>query len=688
MKYKLINFFTLFYFIFSFSSIILFLNWQYGTIKDFHEIELNNFFNQTDNIVKVLLKKEKNEIKDIIKSNLRNYSSENLDNITELNNIDFIFTSSKSKVLNIKEATLNADIEKIIHELKTFDELDNIVNIKVNSKDYYLIVHKEKIIDKDLGRVKGYLWGATIINDNPIFINILKSDTKIEGIIFINKKEEIISSSIDKEKISDFKIPKELNKIITSRNKSYLFSRDTIYEDLDIIYIVDNNQYNYIHEKFMNKMMISVFVLIIIGILIYLFIKYLFISKLTLLRTFIHDTIQNNPTKYKNSNIVELDEIAVEFNDLYKKASESKQRLDLAMDTTKDGLWDWDVKTNEVYLSPTWKNMLGYEDDEIKSEFVEWTKRVHPDDLNKALKDLNTHLENKIPYFENIHRMKHKDGSWIWILDRGKAQFDKDGNPYRVTGFHTDITLQKKQDEENLKRDRILFEQAKNAQMGEMIGNIAHQWRQPLSTISVLASGVKMQKEFNLLDDKILVESLDGILKSTKYLTETIDTFKDYIKEDRTLERVVLQDRINKALDIVKSSLKNNHIKLINNINNIQPIETMLIIGELSQVIINILNNAKDIMVENNVKDRWIKINIEEINNKAILTIEDNGGGIPEKVLPKIFDPYFTTKHKSQGTGLGLHMSKEIIEKHLYGKLYAKNSENGAKFYIELTIVR
>ncbi|MFA9374108.1 MAG: hypothetical protein ACERKK_08115, partial [Poseidonibacter sp.] len=99
MKYKLINFFTLFYFIFSFSSILLFLNWQSGTIKDFHEIELNNFFNQTDNIVKVLLKKEKNEIKDIIKSNLRNYSTENLDNITELNNIDFIFTSFNSKVL-------------------------------------------------------------------------------------------------------------------------------------------------------------------------------------------------------------------------------------------------------------------------------------------------------------------------------------------------------------------------------------------------------------------------------------------------------------------------------------------------------------------------------------------------------------------------------------------------------------
>ncbi|MFA9374481.1 MAG: sensor histidine kinase, partial [Poseidonibacter sp.] len=233
-----------------------------------------------------------------------------------------------------------------------------------------------------------------------------------------------------------------------------------------------------------------------------------------------------------------------------------------------------------------------------------------------------------------------------------------------------------------------LFEQAKNAQMGEMIGNIAHQWRQPLSTISVLASGLKMQKEFNLLDDKILIESLDGILKSTNYLTETIDTFKDYIKEDRTLEKVVLQDRINKALDIVKSSLKNNHIKLISNINDIKPIETMLIIGELSQVIINILNNAKDIMVEKNIKDRWIEINIQEIDNKAILTIEDNGGGIPEKVLPKIFDPYFTTKHKSQGTGLGLHMSKEIIEKHLYGKLYAKNSENGAIFYIELSIVK
>jgi len=112
-----------------------------------------------------------------------------------------------------------------------------------------------------------------------------------------------------------------------------------------------------------------------------------------------------------------------------------------------------------------------------------------------------------------------------------------------------------------------------------------------------------------------------------------------------------------------------------------------MIVGELTQVLINIFNNAKDILVEQEVDDdKWIKADLIQIENKAIITIEDNGGGIPNNLISKIFDPYFTTKHQSQGTGLGLYMSKDIIEKHLHGKLSVKNSENGAIFSIELPL--
>ena len=224
------------------------------------------------------------------------------------------------------------------------------------------------------------------------------------------------------------------------------------------------------------------------------------------------------------------------------------------------------------------------------------------------------------------------------------------------------------------------------AAMGDMIGNIAHQWRQPLNLITTCASGIKIQKEFGELNDEILYENLQGIQDSAKYLSETIDTFRDFIKEEKTFKDVILQDRIDKALTIISTTLKNKFIELKNDIDYSKPIKYTLVVGELSQVIINILNNAKDVLLEKTIENPWIKIDLEQKEDKIIITIEDNGGGIPDDVMPKIFDPYFTTKHKSQGTGLGLHMSYNIITKSLRGKIYAKNTKNGAKFFIELPL--
>ncbi len=225
------------------------------------------------------------------------------------------------------------------------------------------------------------------------------------------------------------------------------------------------------------------------------------------------------------------------------------------------------------------------------------------------------------------------------------------------------------------------------AQMGEMIGNIAHQWRQPLSTISTAASGMKLEKEFDMLNDEKFNESCDIIVKNTLHLSKTIDTFRNFIKEKKEKKKVIVQDRINIALDIIEASIKDNHIELINKIDYTKPIEYVMTVGELSQVIINIFNNAKDILLLNNIKSPWIKVNLQQDNNIIRITIEDNAGGVPEDIIDKIFDPYFTTKHQSQGTGLGLHMSYQIINDHLDGLLYVKNTEYGAKFFIEFPLI-
>ncbi len=236
------------------------------------------------------------------------------------------------------------------------------------------------------------------------------------------------------------------------------------------------------------------------------------------------------------------------------------------------------------------------------------------------------------------------------------------------------------------KREKQLFESAKMAQMGEMIGNIAHQWRQPLSIISTAATGMKLEKEYGILEDKRFNEACDLIDKNSQYLSKTIDTFRNFIKEKKSEQNVVLQDRIDIAIDITKPILDNNHIKLINEIDYTNPIEHTMTIGELSQVIINIINNAKDILMEKNIQDPWIKIILQQQNNNVMITIEDNGGGIEDDYISKIFDPYFTTKHQSQGTGLGLHMSYKIITESLNGKIYVKNTNEGAKFFIDFPI--
>jgi len=240
--------------------------------------------------------------------------------------------------------------------------------------------------------------------------------------------------------------------------------------------------------------------------------------------------------------------------------------------------------------------------------------------------------------------------------------------------------------EKNLQKELQLKEQSKLAAMGAMIANIAHQWRQPLNQISIIASSTIMQQEIGTLDNTLLKESMEDIISKTQYLSEVIQTFRKFLMENKETKEVVLQDRINIALSIVKVVLDDKGIKLINNIDYDNPIKITLVVGELSEVIINIINNACDALVENKIEEPVVILDLKKEDNKVTITIEDNAGGIPENIMDKIFDEYFTTKPKDKGTGLGLHMSKKIINESLKGNLYVKNTNLGAKFFIELPL--
>jgi len=229
----------------------------------------------------------------------------------------------------------------------------------------------------------------------------------------------------------------------------------------------------------------------------------------------------------------------------------------------------------------------------------------------------------------------------------------------------SDISQEKKQ-------EKLIYQQSKMAAMGEMIGNIAHQWRQPLSIISTAATGMQIQKEHNILSDKQLNETCEIINNNAQYLSKTIDDFKNFIKGDRQKSKFDLSKQIESFLHLIEGTIKNSDIDVVLNLD-----EDISINGyenELTQCLINIFNNSKDILNEKDIKNKFIFISTYKEGENIIIKIKDNAGGIPNDILSKVFEPYFTTKHKSQGTGLGLHMTYNLIVDGMKGDIKATNS--------------
>ncbi|NPA50617.1 MAG: HAMP domain-containing histidine kinase [Epsilonproteobacteria bacterium] len=245
---------------------------------------------------------------------------------------------------------------------------------------------------------------------------------------------------------------------------------------------------------------------------------------------------------------------------------------------------------------------------------------------------------------------------------------------------------------ENLKKEKLLQQQTRLAQMGEMISMIAHQWRQPLNAISssIAIIQIKMARNRFDLDKKdereqflsFLEEKHNSISNYTENLSETIDDFRNFFKPDRQKNKISLTRPIKKALSIVKPSMVNKGIE----INTSYKVDTKIKMykNELMQVILNILKNAEDNFKEKGIKKGKIDISTSKENGTYIIKICDNGGGIEQDIMPKIFDPYFSTKDEKNGTGLGLYIAKIIVEEHNGGILEVKNSKNGACFIIRL----
>ncbi|MCK5293151.1 MAG: cache domain-containing protein, partial [Arcobacteraceae bacterium] len=369
----------------------------------------------------------------------------------------------------------------------------------------------------------------------------------------------------------------------------------------------------------------------------------------------------NFATMLVNPNRPDL--IGKKLNDNYEDGKGKKFRKEFLEGLRQKG----EIYTKYWYKKPNYKELKPKMSYFYLQKDLNWVvaSGFYFDDLEKQIIEMETHFN------KSLNNMIIDSLLWVLFLSFFVVTVTV------IISFKIDRTIKKYTNEvinltdKNMQKELLLFEQSKMANMGAMIGNIVHQWKQPLNVISLTTTGIQFKKELGILDVETIPKEMEVITNQIYHLTNTLDTFKNFLKEKKEFKEMLLQDRINVALNISGLVLKDNGIELKNNINYSNPIKISLIIGELTEVLINVINNAIDILIEKKIKEPWVQLDLIQEDNKAIISIEDNGGGIPSDVMSKLFDKYFTTKNDDKGTGLGLHMSYQIITKSLNGKIYA-----------------
>ena len=229
----------------------------------------------------------------------------------------------------------------------------------------------------------------------------------------------------------------------------------------------------------------------------------------------------------------------------------------------------------------------------------------------------------------------------------------------------------KKEIENSRKKDQIMFQQAKLASLGEMLQNIAHQWRQPLGAIVMIIQSFQTKFYTNKLNEEFIDSRVNDAMALAKNMSTTLEDFQTFFHPHKIIKNFSIKDIIEKAIQLTKYQLEKENIHIKVNIKS--DIKICSYENELTHVILNLINNSKDAFLNKNIKNKEILIIIKETKTFAIINIIDNAGGIKNDIITKVFEPYFTTKHQSVGTGIGLYMSKQILEKHMQGKITCKN---------------
>ncbi len=395
-----------------------------------------------------------------------------------------------------------------------------------------------------------------------------------------------------------------------------------------------------------------------------------------------------DPQSGKVTGVVEFVRDITERVRIEHELRKTSERLELAMDAGEHGFWDWNLDTGDVYFSPRYYTMLGYEPGELPMRLETWADLMHPKDRETIVPQVQQYVERAEPYSVEF-RLKCKDGSWKWISGRGKTyEKDENGVPHRAVGVHVDISERKRAEEEKRALQAELLQAQKLESIGTMASGVAHEINNPLTGMINYADLIVER-----VKDDELRKFAQGIMKEGNRVAEIIKDLLYFARQEKQSHSPArMEDIIDSSLTLVGATMRKYQIAIEKDIQSDLP-QVRCRSQQIEQVVINLLTNARDALnqrYEGYHEDKLIKLTVRTLEKDGVewirTTVEDHGIGIPKDVIDRIFDPFFTTKPRDVGTGLGLSVSYGIVKEH-HGELTVE-SEPGkyTRFHLDLRV--
>jgi len=577
-----------------------------------------------------------------------------------------ISNKQKETIYSIYKDSLALDKQKLESYLYTKLNEDNLTGFVLFDKKIFFIKKLEFHDNNTNIDSKNYIYLAKHLDNK--YLNSLIDKTSKASILYNhidNNMEKHIHSQVFTTHINTKAIENEekfinnLNILNTSKDKSFTI-------------VLENKM------QFLQKNRNSVYIFSIVVALLIFFIFFILYNQ----NEKLSKKVEEKTKDLKDS----LDELSIKSETL----TQTMNMLNTSQHLAHIGSYNYNIKTKVSLWSDEHYIIAGFEPQSFTPTVEDYMTLVHPDDrayVNSMLE--KTILEDKTFSFE--YRIVLKDGTLKYVKSTSAiTKKDANNNAWIMSGVIYDMTESVNKNKELKSKEALLMEQSKMAAMGEMIGNISHQMKQPLNLISTISSSVKVDKEFDVLTDDELIKNMDEIVLSTRYLSTTIDEFKNFFDPNKKLVHTTVSSILKRSYKLINAQFKVSNIKIIDAIDDCS-IDTFDV--QLLQVFLNVFNNAKDELVKTDIDFlRYIFIKTYVFDKEVVIEIKDNAGGIKKEILPKVFDAYFTTKENQNGTGIGLYMSKQIVEQSLKGSITVKNEEfryagknyKGASFIIRL----